>query len=77
MGNKINKKMQAMLKEFAGIELPEEQINEPASNALAISEIIAQETEYLSMDAEPGNFTKLLHDLAPTKLKENEKNHEQ
>ena len=75
MKNQINNQIQTMLKEFSGIELPQEQINEPASNALAISEIIGQQTKYLSMDVEPENFRKLLHDLAPTKLKENEKNH--
>ena len=59
------------LKQFVGIELPEEQIMEPATNALTITKIIDRQAANLQMDVEPSNLTKLLHDLAPIELKEN------
>jgi hypothetical protein len=55
-----------------GIELSEEQIIEPAANALTITKIIDQQAMDLLMDVEPSNFTKLLHDLAPIELRRNE-----
>jgi len=60
------------LKQFVGIELSEEQIIEPAANALTITKIIDQQAMDLLMDVEPSNFTKLLHDLAPIELRRNE-----
>ena len=64
-----NSPVREILKRFTGINLSEQEINEPAINATGIIDKIDGEDDNLSMDMEPANFTRLLHDLAPNDLK--------
>ena len=64
-----NSSVKEILKRFSGIDLPEHEINDPATNAAEIIDKIDGEATCMSMDVEPANFTGLLHDLAPENLK--------
>ena len=64
-----NYSVKEILKRFSGIDLPEHEINDPATNAAGIIDKIDREATSMSMDVEPANVTGLLHVLAPKNLK--------